>query len=187
MGSRRHRHFERQFQFRWTCSCFAQLQRLHCVDSTRSLQSTRVRGSTRPINCDFILHLLRILSDIFYASLPRICVTFTYRLKARKFQLQEVAEKMPPDLPVDCTTRLPKTLKRQASFPEGGQSLYRLPSPSSAPLEYAGDDSFTNTVENVRKKLKGKDLQSIGAVLIEVWTREVASEIATTPTLQEEC
>jgi hypothetical protein len=53
----------------------------------------------------------------------------------------------------------------------------RQPSPSSSPSEYASDDSFDEAVENVRKKLKGNDLQSIEAVLIEVWNREMAADL----------
>jgi hypothetical protein len=53
-------------------------------------------------------------------------------------------------------------------------SSERQKSSSSSSLEdfVRKDEVFDNTVENVRKKLKGIDLQSTMAVLIEVWNRE---------------
>jgi hypothetical protein len=137
-----------------------------------------------------------------YVTLPLSSVALTsrlvatnsiYRLKARKFQLvakmtqqrvpdpaawsPETSGQHPPSSSSSLAEKQPSLRLNQSTSSHealASPSKRQKSSSSSSLGEFARkDEVFDNTVENVRKKLKGNDLQSIMAVLIEVWNREI--------------
>ena len=125
-------------------------------------------------------------------------------IKARKFQLvakmtqqrvpdpaawsPETSGQHPPSSPPSLAEKQPSLrLNQSTSSHEALASpSKRQKSSSSSSLEdfVRKDEVFDNTVENVRKKLKGNDLQSIMAVLIEVWNREIREMAEGVPAVQ---
>lgn len=140
-----------------------------------------------------------ICSCVVAPKSSAIYFTSICRLKARKFQL---VAKMTQEEEADPASLLLKTLEYPppAFIADEKQppslffkcmssqevittsSMHQRTTPS-APRGYVRDDeSFDEIVENVRKRLRGNDLPSIEAVLLEVWNREMASGVPEAPT-----
>jgi hypothetical protein len=122
-------------------------------------------------------------------------------IKARKFQLvakmtqqrvpdpaawsPETSEQHPPSSSSSLAEKQPSLRLNQSTSSHKPLAKRQKSSSSSSLGEFARkDEVFDNTVENVRKKLKGNDLQSVMAVLIEVWNREIREMAEGVPAVQ---
>ena len=108
-----------------------------------------------------------------------VFVAFIHRLKARKFQL------VPTDYGLSTKSqhvscKVDDKSSRSLSCNDSNHEQFTkclMPRKSSkmAPVEPFLDERFDADVENVRAELEGSDLKFKHAVLIEVWSQEVAS------------
>jgi hypothetical protein len=97
----------------------------------------------------------------------------------------ETSEQHPPSSSSSLAEKQPSLRLNQSTSSHKPLAKRQKSSSSSSLGEFARkDEVFDNTVENVRKELKGNDLQSVMAVLIEVWNREIREMAEGVPAVQ---